>query len=246
MTEPLSTPPGQFGIPRIIWQTYITRDLPPQAVACQKSWIEFNPGWEYRFVDDAGMDDFVEEHAPGELYRLYHQLPLGVMKADVWRYLATYVHGGLYADIDTICRESIDNWLPAGADFVICPENRTHLCQWTFLSIPRHPCLWHVLELIADRAKHGIDTGTDGFVHFHTGPGVWTDAILQATGCPETNMIRLSRSGNLPCLRSMNIRILGWKYFREWKVKHLYGSIAWEDGYESWTKARDAVSKAGG
>ncbi len=234
---------GQSGIPRIIWQTYCTRELPPQAASCQKSWTEHNPGWEYRFLDDDEIDGFVEEHAPRELSLLYHQLPLSVMKADVWRYLATYVHGGLYADIDTICMEPIDNWMPGKTGLIICPENRVHLCQWTFISTPKHPCLRQVLELIVNRAIKGIDTSREGFVHYHTGPGVWTDAILQTMGCAENDMIRLSRSGNLPCLRSKNIRILGWKYFREWKVKHLYGSVAWEDGYKSWTKSRNTLLK---
>lgn len=241
MTDRHSENADQSNIPRIIWQTYCTRELPPEAAICQESWTKHNPGWEYRFLDDKGIDGFVEEHASGELRRVYHQLPLAVMKADVWRYLATYVHGGLYTDIDTICIEPIDNWLPRKAGLVICPENQVHLCQWTFLSTPKHPCLRQVLELVVSKAKKGIDTSRDGFVHYHTGPGVWTEAILQSTGCTENDMVRLSRSGDPPCLRNLNIKMLGWKYFREWKVKHLYGSIAWKEGYKSWTKCRDLL-----
>jgi len=232
---------GNTRIPRIIWQTFATGDLPAPAVACRDSWAAFNPDWEYRFLDDHDIDTFVREHSSAELHALFRSLPLGVMRADLWRYLAVWVFGGLYTDIDTVCLAPVDSWLPADSDLIITPENHVHLCQWTFLAAPGHPCLEKVLDLIVTRARPGIDTSRDEFVHYHTGPGVWTDAILQATGCSERNMINLSRLRRPPCLRRTKVRLLGWKYFREWKVRHLYGSRAWGGDYGSWTRARDCL-----
>lgn len=39
-------------IPRVIHQTWKTRDLPPTFQRYQKSWIDCHPNWEYRFYDD--------------------------------------------------------------------------------------------------------------------------------------------------------------------------------------------------
>ena len=35
-------------------------------------------------------------------------------------------------------------------------------------------CLDAVIDLLVHRARGGVDTGDEHFVHFHTGPGVWT------------------------------------------------------------------------
>jgi hypothetical protein len=65
-------------------------------------------------------------------------------------------------------------------DVIIGLENDVHFCQWTFASTPGHPFLARVLELINERARVPDFPRTDlpDFVHFHTGPGVFTDAII--------------------------------------------------------------------
>ena len=35
-----------------------------------------------------------------ETYTAYRSFPLGVMRADMWRYAVLYKRGGLYADVD--------------------------------------------------------------------------------------------------------------------------------------------------
>lgn len=58
-------------------------------------------------------------------------------------------------------------------------ENGEHFCQWTLASVPGHPLLQNVIELIIERGKNGILV-QENFVHYHTGPAVFTDAIIGA------------------------------------------------------------------
>jgi hypothetical protein len=58
-------------------------------------------------------------------------------------------------------------------------ENREHFCQWTFASVPGNPLLQSVIELIIERGRNGIVI-QENFVHYHTGPAVFTDAIIGA------------------------------------------------------------------
>jgi mannosyltransferase OCH1-like enzyme len=233
-------------IPRIIWQTYRSRELPPEAEECRDSWRSLNPGWDYRFVDDNGMDDFARKTLPPPAYQLFRALPLGVMKADFWRYLVTHEHGGLYADLDTACLAPIDEWLPREAAFVVCPENRSHLCQWTFLAVPKHPCLEAALDLLIERVGKGVEPHRQHFVHHYTGPGLWTDAICSTLESRESDMITLSKKKDLLRAHELKVQFLDWKYFNGFKVRHLFGSRFWGKDYGRWLDEEADLRKGTG
>ena len=39
-----------------------------------------------------------------EMLAIYHSFPLGVMRADFFRYAMLLDQGGIYADVDTACK----------------------------------------------------------------------------------------------------------------------------------------------
>lgn len=101
--------------------------------------------------DDSEAEVFVSTYFSDYISQLYKSYPLGVMKADFWRYAAIYVHGGVYADIDTRCLRPIKEWTvlrdtsqtgaPPGVDdqfqgdfntckIIIGMEYDWHFCQW--------------------------------------------------------------------------------------------------------------------
>ena len=47
----------------------------------------------------------------------------------------------------------------------------------TIASAAGHPDLEKVLEMIIHRAENGFDTNDHEFVHVHTGPRIWTEAL---------------------------------------------------------------------
>ena len=47
-----------------------------------------------------------------DIIELYDTVPLGVMRADIWRYSILYVNGGIYADWDVTNLTPIQKWLP--------------------------------------------------------------------------------------------------------------------------------------
>lgn len=95
-------------IPKIIWQTH---ELPyDQLPSFQKdiidTWKYLNMGWEYHYVDAEERYRQVKEY-DDFLHDCY--LLLGeVHQADIWRLVAVYKHGGVYADMDSICVKPIE------------------------------------------------------------------------------------------------------------------------------------------
>ena len=194
------------------------------------------------------MEAFFGDFFPPAMLDLYSSMPLGVMKADLWRYAVLYEFGGVYSDIDTVCLEPIEAWLDvatcAGLQLA-CERDRVHFCQWTIAAAPRHPALARVLELIGERvrADGGVDESKPHYVHYYTGPGVWTDAIRQylGSGAPPPEI------RSTPGLwRDRGIEIHPGDFFDGTKVKHLNASYHWRDspsGYSSWQYERKDAGK---
>ena len=104
-------------IPRIIYQTFKTKELTPAFQKFVDLWKDNNSGYEYRFYDDKMCDSFMKDFDP-RVWRAYRRIIPGAFKADLWRYCVLYTYGGVYADLDTLCIGKIDDFLNDTAKFV--------------------------------------------------------------------------------------------------------------------------------
>ncbi|KAJ0392151.1 hypothetical protein P43SY_006252 [Pythium insidiosum] len=65
---------------------------------------------EVRFYDDDASEELVRKHRP-EFLETYRTALTPVERADYFRYLVLYVHGGVYADSDVSCLTPVGQWL---------------------------------------------------------------------------------------------------------------------------------------
>jgi len=206
--------------------------------SAMETWKNKNPEYEHRYMDDIEAGQFVLKEFGQDWYDLFIGLPVGVMRGDVWRYMIIYKYGGVYADLDTECISSISNWMLDDKDFIVCPENKMHFCQWTFAATAGHPILKSVLDLIKERISNP-QYETQHFVHSHTGPAVWTDGILKALDISVESLIDDSDLINeSKKAKEYNFYCYGkeqWRIFHFLSVHHIYGSQRWNDGaYVQW------------
>jgi mannosyltransferase OCH1-like enzyme len=180
-------------IPAIIHQTWKTNQLPPALKAYCRSWRRFNPEADYRFYDDAGCRSFVQKEFPGFLtaYEAFH---FAIQRADLFRALAVYRFGGLYADVDMECLRPMERFFQMnGALF--CIETRLtsarqgelgyrhpyQIANCIFAAEAEHPFLWDVIEKIARLA--GTKPISDpAQVEDATGPRLLTRLFFDCTG----------------------------------------------------------------
>ena len=108
-------------IPKVIYQTHEKNrpELPEFVQEISETWINMNPGYKYVYMNSKERRDYVGDNYP-ELIQFYDimpkkqqkfdwHFPAGVYQADIWRYVITQKNGGFYADMDSVCIESIDN-----------------------------------------------------------------------------------------------------------------------------------------
>jgi len=218
--------PMGTAIPRIIHQTYPSAAMPEPLQRTVDELRSANPGWEYRFYDDAAIVSFIREYYGTAMLEYYEQIDgsYGAARADFFRYLALYRLGGVYLDVKAGFDRPIDQVLQAEDRYILSrwgnAEGQTHegfglhpdladvpggeFQQWHIIAAPGHPFLRAVIEQVLE----GIDT----YSPRRTGVG-WI-GVLRLTGPIAYTRAIVPLLGKYPCRLVEDERAIGLRYSR--------------------------------
>jgi hypothetical protein len=150
-------------IPRNIFQTWKTKNLSSGFESLTQSWKENNPNYAYFLYDDNDCENFIKKYFDNRIYNAYCRIIPGAFKADLWRYCVLYIYGGVYADMDTICMNSIDSFLNEDIEFMTpidlnnCPSIGSHNLFNAFIAaVPKHPILLDCIYKIIYNVENNI------------------------------------------------------------------------------------------
>lgn len=161
------------------------------------SWKKHYKTYQYNFYDDQRCESFMKQHFNGTIYDIYQKMPLGVMKADLWRYCVVYHFGGIYADTDLKIHTTPDIFINPNSEISLAAEYNTNFfVQFTFAAISKSPILKSVIDLVCENMKnyHNKQLNLDAewknyndnqiykvdkewIVHHLTGPAVFKKGI---------------------------------------------------------------------
>jgi mannosyltransferase OCH1-like enzyme len=215
-------------IPRKIFQTWWTKDLSPEFQGLCDTWKEKNPGYTYTLMDDEDCLTFLRQHFKENVVQAYDRIIPGAFKADLWRCCVLYIHGGIYADMDTMCLHSFENIVEKDAEFVApidlnnCPAIGNHNVFNAFIaSVPRHPILWNVISRIVDNVeKNRVPFSNLDF----SGPGVLGRAVNEYLSLSEES----SMVGKQGMYDQGKLVLLSFEYGTEY-VKDSKGTILFQN-----------------
>jgi len=201
------------------------------------------------YMSDADALAFVKANFDKSVLDAFQGFPLGVMRADFWRYLVLYIHGGLYADIDVVPQVELSNWLAGEMDWrncsmVVGQENTVDISQWTLAATPKHPALKEVIDLVVARYQEGVRTDYEHFVHYHTGPEVFTTGIHRYASRTSTSCKLNPNSSNQPWVTlGTHMCFLSEGQWRN-VIWNQYGSSngAYKTYFGSWLDERDKIT----
>ncbi|KAJ3191480.1 membrane-bound alpha-1,6- mannosyltransferase Initiation-specific, partial [Irineochytrium annulatum] len=180
----LSNPPLPPSIPQVIhqiwWQSTNLAQIPAPWKYWVKTWTDKNPGYLHHLLDGEGASKFVETCFSERVREAYERLPMMVQRTDFLRYALLYIHGGLYADVDTILLRPLSAWhlhLPSTLDLstiniIMGKEwnrrenqdvehsflNRMSIGTWTLLAAPRHELFGMLLTELVGKIEQATGT----------------------------------------------------------------------------------------
>jgi hypothetical protein len=172
--------------------------LPAELQAARQSWVNRGPpGMRVHWFDDAAAEQWIGTHAP-QYAGDYAALVPGAFKADLWRLLVLYEHGGVYVDTGTILLQPL--WQrTGGASLVFVREKPTltkryrgYVWQGVLAATARHP----LIRAAIDRVVHNIRNRVYGANPLCiTGPGAVGHAFRDALGDSARARGMLTRDG---------------------------------------------------
>lgn len=179
-----------MAIPKIIHQTFKSRDIPRKYAHYQEGLTALHPGWEYKFYDDRACRETVSRYFP-EFLTVYDRASV-IQRTDIFRVVTVYGEGGFYMDMDVECLNPLDDLCEFrcvfGEELTISEEDaeklghrdRLRVGNFMFGSEPGHPFLLHILRRMAGEARREILTEND--VLESTGPGLVTTVYHDSCG----------------------------------------------------------------
>lgn len=222
-------------IPKIIWQTYECdyEDLPGYIKDCTKTWIDLNPEWEYKYINSLKRKEFVLNNYGEDWLNIFNNLPNNVMMANMWSYMVLNSFGGLYVDIDTVCKKPINYWLNNSFDLVCSTEfvdedPKKDINVFIFAGKKNNIVFEKMFKSINNKLKdigYSIEKHSDisGYVAFN-------DVINSIPNLFDIYSIDVFYGD-----RS--------KIIHEESVDNLRASFNWKDNYISWRNTKEVVNE---
>lgn len=156
-------------IPKNIFQTWCTKDLPPKMKENIELLKQQNPEFRHFLFDDDDCREFIQDNFAGDVLHAFDSLIPGAYKADLWRYCVLYIYGGIYLDIKFHCTNGFK--LIAITEEENFARDRPEGCLYNgFIAVlPKNEILLKCIYQIISNVKNKYYGERDLFI---TGPGL--------------------------------------------------------------------------
>ena len=192
-------------IPKVIYQTFKTKKLSKEMNNIVDSWKLHNTNYEYILYDDNDCEKFIKSFFNTKVINAYYKLRHNALRADLWRYCILYKYGGVYADLDTLCLDSIDNFITNKTEIMVPKDlgNSYHIFNAFIAVVPNHTIMYYCIKKIINNVENKVDYRDKRDV---AGPGVLGKSINKYLNRPEMNYIDFSNTYNIEYLELLEFK----------------------------------------
>ena len=113
-------------IPKVIYLSYKTKNIPNYIIP---NWQKLYPDYEIKLYDNDDCIKFLKDEYGQEYVDIFNFIKDGPIKADFWRVCILYKYGGIYLDMDIVCKKNLDSFLEY--DFVIAKSSNISNLSYT-------------------------------------------------------------------------------------------------------------------
>ena len=213
---------------------YLIKKRKNKILNAMATWKRNSNDFNYYFYNNQMCDEFMKKNFDDKTNQAYNKLPMGVMKADLWRYCVIYKYGGIYADADTICKINPQIFLN-NSYLTVAPEpGYNYFCQWTFAAPAGSPILKSIIDLSVDRILNTEIKG-EHIIHYLTGPECFTDGIIKYLN--ENNLPTFSDVSRYFKYPNSQLAVFNRENFHNNFITHLYAG----SDNDGWKEERKQV-----
>ena len=160
-------------IPRNIIQTYKNNTVHESIHDNTMSFLEKNRDYNYYLITDEIGVQLIVDHFDKRTLDAYNKLNLGAAKGDFLRYIAMYIYGGMYIDLDATIKSSLSTLIDPNVEHLVIVDTNFNLEQWIFGFSEKNII---VLKLIQEMVKRIHNNERNIFIA--TGPTLFTDVFI--------------------------------------------------------------------
>lgn len=159
-------------IPRNLIQTYKHNMIHDAIYENIEKILEINSDYNYYLITDEIGIDLIKQYFDQRALDAYNRLNLGAAKGDFLRYVAMYVYGGIYLDLDSSINTHLSSFIDPAIEHLFFLDGGCNLQQWCFASTPKNPILLKIIEEMIRR----IDNNEEN-IFLATGPTLFSDVV---------------------------------------------------------------------
>ena len=128
--------------------------VPAPAREAMAAALRLNPGYTQVYFSDAGAAAFIDQQYP-QFAQLYASIIPGAYRADFWRLLYLYMHGGVYNDMGHTYAVPMADIVSVDDEFVSSAEiGYKWALHNAFMAVyPRHPLILAMIGLVAAKVR---------------------------------------------------------------------------------------------
>lgn len=161
-------------IPQNIIQTYKTNKIHPFIYENIMKMIYTNSDFNYYFITDEIGESLIKEFFNEKTLVAFQQLNTGAAKGDFLRYIAMYVYGGIYLDLDSSIEIEISSIIDLNTEYIFFLDGSPNIQQWCFMMAPGHYLVLRIIEEMVNRILNVRELN----IFLATGPLLVTDVIF--------------------------------------------------------------------
>jgi len=143
--------------------------------------IHRNPEFNYYLITDKDGEELIQQNFGIRVLNAYSRLKNGAAKGDFKRYVALYVYGGVYLDLDDSIHMPLIQFMPRDKDFVFFIDTNMNLIQCFFMISQRNRFMKKVIFEMVKRIENNEQN-----IFVATGPTLFNDVYMNILNNTQT------------------------------------------------------------
>jgi len=167
-------------IPRVLVQTFRDNIVHPIVHDNIMNILKMNRGYGYRLITDEDGRELILRHFDQRTLDAFDVLGVGAARGDFLRYVALFIYGGIYLDLDSTTYRPFEDYMNLDNEFLFFYDKAQNLIQWHFACAPGCHLLGHVIEEMVTRIQQ-----RESNIFLATGPTLFSDVIFHQRCLPS-------------------------------------------------------------